>query len=671
MKIHAKTTLVVRREGDGLRRYVHIGTGNYHATTARIYEDVGLFTADPDIARGRRRPLQLRHRASGGRGAFRKLARRAVHAAQRADRARSAPSPRRPHAGEHARIRIKVNSARPHAEVIEELYEASQAGAEIDLIVRAVCALRPGVPGLSESIRVRSRARPVPRAQPPLLLRGGRPQRYLHGQRRPDAAQPRPPDRGRRRRSRTRHIRAEIAAIFETLLADTAATWDLAGDGTLAPHPTEEGGASALGAVDAHASRCAGGYRSHARAKRYAFSFTALSPLVHERVSVPPIVDLPWSAMRIGVVDVGSNTIRAARRPPGGRRGAARDQGRVRLSLGAEIERTGEVSDTSIIAAERAVAKLCGVARRHAVESLDVFLTAPGRQSGNAEQLLGALTRAARHPVRVLSTDEEGAARLRRRRRHRGHRPSEDDRRLRRRRRLDRDRRRLAAHRAGLGLLGRPGLRPARSARVDGLGGGPAPRRARAFAAVAPPAVEAALAVGGSARATRRLVGPWLGEAELAEALRLVETRPAREIARRFRVDRARARILPAGVAILAEVQGRLGVPLHVCDGGIREGAVVVRGAARRGRLEVCSAERTAAEAAVLFSDEGLPVLEARAVVPSASPPALDPPPANAPAAALASGLGGRGRRSSKAPSASPGRKGRFPGARARPRLPS
>ena len=112
------------------------------------------------------------------------------------------------------------------------------------------------------------------------------------------------------------------------------------------------------------------------------------------------------------------------------------------------------------------------------------------------------------------------------------------------------------------------------TARVDGLAEA---RReaARAFAAVAPPRVEAALAVGGSARAARRLVGAWLGEAELAEALRLVETRPAREIARRFRVDRSRARILPAGVAILAEVQSRLGVPLHVCDGGIREGAVL------------------------------------------------------------------------------------------------
>jgi exopolyphosphatase/pppGpp-phosphohydrolase len=103
---------------------------------------------------------------------------------------------------------------------------------------------------------------------------------------------------------------------------------------------------------------------------------------------------------------------------------------------------------------------------------------------------------------------------------------------------------------------------------------------AAAFAAVAPPSARLALAVGGSARAARRLVGAWLGEAELAEAMRIVQTRSPRVVARRFGVDRARARILPAGVAILAEVQRVLGLPLHVCDGGIREGAALAAASA-------------------------------------------------------------------------------------------
>jgi exopolyphosphatase/pppGpp-phosphohydrolase len=98
-----------------------------------------------------------------------------------------------------------------------------------------------------------------------------------------------------------------------------------------------------------------------------------------------------------------------------------------------------------------------------------------------------------------------------------------------------------------------------------------------AFEPLAPPCVETGLAVGGTARAARRLVGPWLGPAELAEALHIVETLDERDLERRFGVDRARARILPGGVAILVEVQRRLGVPLHVCDGGIREGAALSR----------------------------------------------------------------------------------------------
>jgi len=153
LKIHAKTTLVVRRETGRLRRYVHVGTGNYNALTARVYEDFGLFTADEEIADD---VADLFNHLTGfGRPAhFRKLLvapftlrQRLVEEIRRvADAAR---------AGKKARIRIKVNGL-THPEIIDELYAASEAGAKIDLLVRGVCSLRPGVPKLSTNIRVRS-----------------------------------------------------------------------------------------------------------------------------------------------------------------------------------------------------------------------------------------------------------------------------------------------------------------------------------------------------------------------------------------------------------------------------------------------------------------------------------------------------------------------------------
>ncbi len=153
LKVHAKMTLVVRREGNQLRRYVHVGTGNYNADTARIYEDVGLFTADEDIAAD---VADLFNYVTGfGRPkAFRKLL-----IAPFTMKARLIEEIRRvaaaSQAGERARIRIKLNSL-VDSTMIDELYAASQAGARIDLCTRAVCMLRPGVPGLSERIRVRS-----------------------------------------------------------------------------------------------------------------------------------------------------------------------------------------------------------------------------------------------------------------------------------------------------------------------------------------------------------------------------------------------------------------------------------------------------------------------------------------------------------------------------------
>ncbi|MBV8258241.1 MAG: polyphosphate kinase 1 [Actinobacteria bacterium] len=153
MKIHAKTTLVVRREAGRLRRYVHLGTGNYNAVTARTYEDFGLFTADEDTAAD---VADLFNYLTGfGRPArWRKLLVAPFTLKQRLieeirlvrDAAKE---------GKKARIRIKVNGL-THVEVIDELYEAAEAGAQVDLLVRGVCSLRPGTPALSERIRVRS-----------------------------------------------------------------------------------------------------------------------------------------------------------------------------------------------------------------------------------------------------------------------------------------------------------------------------------------------------------------------------------------------------------------------------------------------------------------------------------------------------------------------------------
>ena len=152
-KTHAKLALLLRREEGVLKRYAHLGTGNYHPNTARLYEDFGMFTADPEICAD---VHEVFRRLTGtGRGVELRcllqapftLAAHVLMAIRReAEAAR---------AGRRAYIAAKVN-ALLDSTVIEALYQASQDGVKIDLIVRGVCALRPGVPGLSKTIRVRS-----------------------------------------------------------------------------------------------------------------------------------------------------------------------------------------------------------------------------------------------------------------------------------------------------------------------------------------------------------------------------------------------------------------------------------------------------------------------------------------------------------------------------------
>ncbi|WP_300082617.1 RNA degradosome polyphosphate kinase [Propioniciclava sp.] len=153
LKTHAKLCLVVRDEPDGLRRYVHIGTGNYNPTTARTYEDVGLLTADPvvteDIARVFNHLSGITQEVN-----YRRIL-VAPHGVRRGLAERIETEIEHHRAGRPAGIRMKVNAIVDET-VIDALYRASQAGVPVDLWVRGMCALRPGVPGLSETIRVRS-----------------------------------------------------------------------------------------------------------------------------------------------------------------------------------------------------------------------------------------------------------------------------------------------------------------------------------------------------------------------------------------------------------------------------------------------------------------------------------------------------------------------------------
>ena len=158
LKTHCKLSLVVRQEGNRLRRYAHIGTGNYNPKTARQYEDLGLLTCDPQVGEdlthlfnrlsGYSRTTSYRRLMTAPHGMRESLIEKIEHEHKKALSGRRALA-------RTARIRMKMNSLVDEA-VIDALYAASQAGVKIDLVVRGMCALRPGVPGLSEHIRVRS-----------------------------------------------------------------------------------------------------------------------------------------------------------------------------------------------------------------------------------------------------------------------------------------------------------------------------------------------------------------------------------------------------------------------------------------------------------------------------------------------------------------------------------
>ena len=223
LKIHAKMTLIVRRDGDALHRYAHIGTGNYNAVTARLYEDFGLFTDDEAITAdladlfnhltGFGRPQRFRkilaapfNLRSGITDRIRAVARAAAE-------------------GERARIRIKCNALTDEP-IIEELYRASQAGAQVDIIARGMCMLRPGVPGLSENIRVRSIVGRFLEHSRVYHFQAGDEESYYLGS---GDLMPRNLDHRIEVVAPVEDGRAqeELNAVFEVLLADNHYAWEL------------------------------------------------------------------------------------------------------------------------------------------------------------------------------------------------------------------------------------------------------------------------------------------------------------------------------------------------------------------------------------------------------------------------------------------------------------
>ena len=225
LKTHAKTTLVVRREADGIRRYVHLGTGNYHHGTALTYTDLGLFTADPDLGAdvtdlfnyltGYARhdtyrqllvaPVSLRER-------LRELIQREI----------GRHTPQSP-----GRIRAKLNALIDPL-LITELYEASRAGVRIDLVIRGICGLRPGIPGVSETIRVKSVVGRL--LEHSRILQFGDDELWMGS---PDWM-PRNLDRRVETLAPVRDpaLRSELSQILDVMLADTTASWTLQPDGS-------------------------------------------------------------------------------------------------------------------------------------------------------------------------------------------------------------------------------------------------------------------------------------------------------------------------------------------------------------------------------------------------------------------------------------------------------
>jgi polyphosphate kinase len=232
---HTKTALVVREEGERMRRYCHVGTGNYNPQTARVYEDVGLLSADEELGAdlsdlfnsltGFSRQSQYRRLLVATTSLRRGLA-EMIRAEIRA-------------APEDRRIVMKMNNL-VDPEIIDVLYEASEGGVPIDLIVRSICCLRPGVPGLSETIRVRSIVGRYLEHSRIFAFGAGERRRFFMG-----SADLMPRNLDRRVEAVTPvtqpDLKARLAEILEVNLADDTLAWSLGADGGWTKVPTAAG----------------------------------------------------------------------------------------------------------------------------------------------------------------------------------------------------------------------------------------------------------------------------------------------------------------------------------------------------------------------------------------------------------------------------------------------
>lgn len=228
LKTHAKTALVVRREADGIRRYVHIGTGNYNSRTARLYTDIGLLTCHPDIGADVSEVFNL----LTGFSRQREYRRLFVAPSTMKDRFIALIEREAAHAraGRPARIIAKMNALQSPA-MIDALYAASQAGVDIDLIVRGICCLRPGIPGVSDRIRVVSIIGRFLEHSRLYFFRNGGDEEYFIG-----SADWMPRNLERRVEVITpildHGLHHRLSTLLATYLADERQAWDLRPDGT-------------------------------------------------------------------------------------------------------------------------------------------------------------------------------------------------------------------------------------------------------------------------------------------------------------------------------------------------------------------------------------------------------------------------------------------------------